>query len=122
MPAYFSSKFKKQIRVVMTSALLLLCLQGTQWIGLSHGISHARSQIQEQAYSTQVDCQPSINHSADVCHLFDAVSLAGFIPSSWIGRIAFQNPATEFINKSYLFVSLTTLEIYQSRAPPTHLL
>ncbi len=122
MSAYFSSKFKKQIRVVLSSALLLLCLQGTQWVGLSHGISHAKSQILEQANSIQTDCQSSINHSADVCHLFDAVTLAGFIPSSWIGGIAFHNPASEFSNKSYLFISLNTLEIYQSRAPPAHLL
>ena len=122
MPAYFSSKFKKQIRVALTAAMLLLCLQGTQWVGLSHSVAHAKSQTQEQARSTQAECQQSINHSADVCHLFDAVSLAGFIPSPLIGGITFHNPASEFSNKSYLFISFTALELYQSRAPPILLL
>ena len=122
MSAYFSCIFKKQIRTALTAVLLLLCLQGTQWVGLSHSISHAKSQTQEQAKTSQVECQQSIKHSADVCHLFDAVSLAGFIPSLLIDSMVFHNPTAEIGHKPYLFINLTTLEHYQSRAPPSRLL
>jgi len=122
MVAYFSSKLSKQIHAAFTVALLVFCLLGTHWIGLSHSISHGLSQSQtlESEATGQVD--KSFSHSSDVCHLFDALSLAGFIPSS----------ATDL---SSLYSGSLTLDLivdsfapnletasYQSRAPPAFIL
>ena len=122
MTAYFSSKLIKQINAAFTVALLVFCLLGTHWVGLSHSISHGipQSQALESKASAQLD--KNFSHSSDVCHLFDALSLAGFIPNSGLNL----SPS--------LTVSLTAnitvdsfapkLEIasYQSRAPPAFIL
>ena len=122
MAAYFSSKLTKQIHAAFTVALLVFCLLGTHWIGLFHSISHgiSQSQVLESKTSTQID--KSFSHSSDVCHLFDALSLAGFIPKS--------NPDPSTSLSSSLIVNVIVdsfapkLEItsYQSRAPPTFIL
>jgi len=122
MAAYFSSKLTKQIHAAFTVALLVFCLLGTHWIGLSHSISHGITQNQalENKASAQID--KSFSHSSDVCHLFDALSLAGFIPKS--------NPDLSLSLSGSLTVNVVVnsfapkLEIasYQSRAPPTFIL
>ncbi|HAT39915.1 MAG TPA: hypothetical protein DCW35_08930 [Polynucleobacter sp.] len=118
MHAYFSSNFKKQIRTICMAVLLLSCLQGRQWLGVLHSISHSRSQVHELTNTVQSDCQLLINHSSDVCHLFDALSLAGFIPSLFIDNIALNNFVVDSSHASYQFISLTSLETYQSKALP----
>ena len=122
MVAYFSSKLSKQIYAAFTVALLVFCLLGTHWIGLSHSISHGISQSQtlESKASSQVD--KSFNHSSDVCHLFDALSLAGFIPYSTA------DISTSFSGSLILglivdsFAPNLETASYQSRAPPSFIL
>jgi hypothetical protein len=122
MAAYFSSKLSKQIHAAFAVALLVFCLLGTHWIGLSHSISHGISQSQtlESKVTTQVD--KSFSHSSDVCHLFDALSLAGFIPSS---ATALSSSYSVSLTLSLIVDSFApNLETasYQSRAPPTFIL
>jgi hypothetical protein len=120
MVAYFSSKFTKQIHVAFTAAVLVFCLLGTHWIGLSHSISHAG--VQNQVAKASTNIEKSFNHSSDVCHLFDALSLAGFAPSSHAyvdltlaGSLDLQNSSNPSLRS---FVSSP----YHSRGPPTLIL
>jgi hypothetical protein len=122
MVAYFSSKLTKQIQTAFTAALLVFCLLGTHWIGLSHSISHGISQGQarESKVSSQVD--KSFSHSSDVCHLFDALSLAGFIPNTTAATdltISGSLNASVIVNR---FTPKLEVASYQSRAPPTFIL
>ena len=122
MVAYFSSKFKKQIYAAFTASLLVFCLLGSHWVGFSHSISHAHLQSQTEASPASVDAQPSLHHSSDVCHLFDALSLAGFIAQDSEIAIAishFDNQSDRFDNS---LIAQAPIERYQSRAPPTLLL
>uniref|UniRef100_B1XUN3 Uncharacterized protein n=1 Tax=Polynucleobacter necessarius subsp. necessarius (strain STIR1) TaxID=452638 RepID=B1XUN3_POLNS len=89
MVAYFSSKFTKQIHATFTASLLVICLVGTHWMGFPHSISHAHLQSQAESNSVLIDTPPSLNHSSDVCHLFDALTLAGFITPDSDIAIAF---------------------------------
>ena len=122
MAAYFSSKFKKQIQVALSVALLAFCLLGTRWIGLSHSISHANMQSQSEASSIAVHASPSLSHSSDVCHLFDAITLAGFLASDTISPGTFGNHDNQSDGLVNTFILQAVTEHYQSRAPPTLLL
>ena len=118
MSAYFSSKFTKQIQVALSVALLILCLLGTRWVGLSHHISHAHVHSQTEASSVAVDTFSSANHSSDVCHLFDALTLAGFIGSDPATSIVYNNVSEQSSTFNSAFISIARIENYQSRAPP----
>jgi hypothetical protein len=122
MVAYFSSKLTKHIRAAFTVALLVFCLLGTHWIGLSHSISHGTSQSQalESKATSQVD--KSISHSSDVCHLFDALSLAGFIPNSAVDLPALLSSSLFSAAAVDSFAPKLEIVSYQSRAPPTFIL
>jgi hypothetical protein len=122
MVAYFSSKLSKQVQTVFAVALLVFCLLGTHWNGLSHSISHGTSQSQalESKATSQMD--KSFGHSSDVCHLFDALSLAGFIPNS---ATDLPSALTDSLTASLIVDSFTPkldATSYQSRAPPTFIL
>jgi hypothetical protein len=122
MVAYFSSRITKHLHTTFTVALLVFCLLGTHWVGLSHGISHGISQSKalESKVSNQID--KSFNHSSDVCHLFDALSLAGFIPNS---TADIPSSYSGFLKVRVIVDSFTPkLEIasHQSRAPPAFIL
>ena len=122
MVAYFSSKLTKQLRAAFGAALLVFCLLGTHWIGLSHSISHGVSQSQGLDNKEVSQADKNFSHSSDVCHLFDALSLAGFIPNSAndvIGSFAV-SVADGVIAQS--FVAKIEAASYQSRAPPTFIL
>jgi hypothetical protein len=122
MAAYFSSKLTKQVRVAFSVALLVLCLLGTHWIGLSHSISHGNPQgltLDSKAVS-QVD--KGFNHSSDVCHLFDALSLAGFIPNSAADTLALFNVALADPVLVESFAPKLVVASYHSRAPPSFIL
>ena len=122
MSAYFSSKFKKQIRAAITAALLAFCLLGTHWIGLAHSISHAGFQNQLVEANTSANIDKSFNHSSDACHLFDALSLAGFVPS---GHGDFEATLINSVDRQVSNnPSLRSLagNSYHSRAPPTFIL
>jgi hypothetical protein len=119
MIAYFSSKFKKQIHVALSIVLLAFCLLGTRWIGLSHSISHANFQSQTEISSTAVDAAPSQNHNSDVCHLFDALTLAGFVASDNAASVKHVNHANHSRAFDSSHIAQSFIERYQSRAPPT---
>ena len=122
MVAYFSSKFKSQIHAAFTAAVLVFCLLGTHWVGLSHGISHAGFQNQVSTVNASPITSKSFSHSSEVCHLFDALSLAGFVPNSYadaeatlisiLGLQSSNNPSLRSFASSS----------YHSRAPPTFVL
>jgi len=122
MVAYFSSKFMKQIHAAFTAALLVFCLLGTHWIGLSHSISHAGFQNQLLEANTSANIDKSFNHSSDVCHLFDALSLAGFVPSNHIQAPIILVSALDLQNSSNPSLRSLTGSSYHSRAPPTFIL
>lgn len=119
MVAYFSSKFKKQIQVALSIVLLAFCLLGTRWVGLSHSISHANFQSQTEISSTAVDAAPSQNHNSDVCHLFDALTLAGFVAADTINPVVHSNHANHSVGFDTYYIAQAFIEHYQSRAPPT---
>ena len=122
MVAYFSSKFKKQIQVALGVVLLVFCLLGTRWIGLSHSISHAHFQSQTETSASAVEAGPSLNHSSDVCHLFDALTLAGFISSDSTIVITYGSGNNQSNRFDRGLIAQALIERYQSRAPPTLLL
>jgi hypothetical protein len=122
MVAYFSSKFSKQYRALFSSALLLICLLGTQWIGLDHSITHSNQQ-QASIQKLAADHQSlSFNHSSDTCHLFDALTLAGFIPSQAFNidsRSVLGFPLAQF---NHSLIAQFRTSSYLSRAPPTFII
>ncbi|MBU3563102.1 hypothetical protein [Polynucleobacter sp. Tro8-14-1] len=122
MIAYFSSKFTKQIHAALTAALLVFCLLGTHWIGLSHSISHAGFQNQVFEANTSNNIDKSFKHSSDTCHLFDALSLAGFVPSNHIEAAVILISASNLQNSSNPSLRSLAGNSYHSRAPPTFIL
>ncbi len=118
MVAYFSSKFKKQIQVALSIVLLAFCLLGTRWIGLSHSISHANFQSQTEVSSIAVDVAPSQNHNSDACHLFDALTLAGFVATDIVTTVIHINQPNQSGGVDSSFIAQAFIEHYQSRAPP----
>ncbi|QWE09531.1 hypothetical protein [Polynucleobacter ibericus] len=119
MPAYFSSKLIKQLQAAFAATLLVLCLLGTHWIGFSHSISHEQLQSQMEVGSTSSDKLPSLNHSSDVCHLFDALALAGFIASKSLTETSYSTSVFFLVNLDTALLAQIAIEHYQSRAPPT---
>ena len=122
MVAYFSSKLLKQAQAVLVCALLLVCLVGTHWIGYAHSISHASQDYQVLSKSYAVENDATLSHSIEVCHLFDALSLAGFIPDTPNAL-----PETKFgnfylANNTELQFAQNVALAYRSRAPPPTLL
>ena len=122
MVAYFSSKLKKQMYAAFTATLLVFCLLGTHWIGLSHSISHAGFQDSSLEVSKSSAVDKSLSHSSDVCHLFDALSLAGFVPSTQSDSSAFELSALVQSNVNLPFLRNLFSSAYQSRAPPYFIL
>ena len=121
MVAYFYSKFTMQIRLAFAGALLAICLLGTHWIGFSHSISHATQQNQSELVASMA-ASTSVTHSSDVCHLFEALTLAGFITLSNAIDISTQVSLRLIeITQDSLIKTWSALP-YQSRAPPTILL
>jgi hypothetical protein len=121
MDALFLSKLNKQIRGWMALSFLLVSLLGTHWIGYAHGINHSGLSNQ----TTELNCTDQateIQHSSASCHLYDALTLAGFIasePNHFISITAF-GQARDKLNKPYL--DSIHAGLYQSRAPPTFIL
>jgi hypothetical protein len=122
MVAYFSSKFKKQIHAAFTAALLVFCLLGTHWIGLSHSISHAGIQNQVAKADASSNIEKSFNHSSDACHLFDALSLAGFVPNSHVIDEASLTGSLDHQGSSNPSLRRLAANSYHSRAPPAFIL
>jgi hypothetical protein len=122
MVAYFSSRFTKQVHAALTAALLALCLLGTHWVGLSHAISHAGLQKQAIEVNVSNNMDKSFNHSSDTCHLFDALSLAGFVSSNHTESEVILIGASDLQNSSNPSLRSLAGNSYHSRAPPTFIL
>jgi hypothetical protein len=118
MIAHFSSKLKKQINAAFVAILLAICLLGTHWIGLNHGISHAKIQQHSISQSFEDGMTSTYGHSSDICHLFDALTLSGFAPSSIfipVIQLAFSESSTFSVDE----VTHQLFPIfYLSQAPP----
>jgi len=122
MVAYFSSKFTKQIQAAFSVALLLFCLLGTHWIGFAHSVSHAGLHSQSIEKSTASESSPSLTHSSDVCHLFDALTLALFVPGNDSSLVTSTQYALDIAKSEDSILIESPLVAYQSRAPPTFIL
>jgi hypothetical protein len=119
MVAYFSSKLIKQMHATLASVLLVACLLGTHWIGYAHSVSHASKAYPTQSQINAPETDVVFSHSSEVCHLFDALSMAGFIPEA-----SYQNLTTPVVfnyvvsNLRFHFAQTSALA-YHSRAPPS---
>ncbi len=122
MVAYFSSKLTKQIRAALTVALLTFCLLGAHSIGLSHSISHGDAQYQALQTNTPDKIDKSFSHSSEICHLFDSLTLAGFIPNANADlNIVFARSLAIRVILD-LFSPSLVIASYESHAPPTLIL
>jgi hypothetical protein len=122
MVAYFPSKYSKRLLAAFSVALLLFCLLGTHWVGFAHGISHAGLSNQSVDQCSAADSGAGITHSSDTCHLYDALTLAGFVP---VGDSAIVHLPVSFstpISSAELVLIESASASYQSRAPPTFIL
>jgi hypothetical protein len=119
MVAYFYSKFTNKMKIAFAAGFLVFCLIGTHAIGFSHSISHAHLQSQAAVTSITAEGLPSLNHSADVCHLFDALTLAIFVGSNPVSLLSYNGIKQEFSSIDALSIAHASFEPYQSRAPPS---
>jgi hypothetical protein len=122
MVAYFSSKLTKQIQAALAVTLLLICMMGTHWIGFAHRISHASVAQQNISQTLATELTPAYSHSSDVCHLFDALTLAGFLPGPLGATLTAQIVNTLLISPTVFLPAQVVLSAYQSRAPPNFIL
>ena len=118
MVAYFSSKFTNKLKIAFTVVSLVFCLLGTHAIGFSHSISHAHPQSQTDLASISSESLPSLSHSSDACHLFDALTLAGFIAVDSV-VVTYDSFAQQSSHAKLASHAQATFDHYQSRAPPT---
>ncbi|QWD75050.1 hypothetical protein FD961_04385 [Polynucleobacter sp. TSB-Sco08W16] len=122
MVAYFSSKLSKHVRALIAITLLLICMVGTNWFGFAHSISHGIVQQQTIDQASASDHAPTFSHSSDACHLFDALTLAGFIPNAYQHTSAAQPASLNLTTALDLAFSQAAVFGYHSRAPPTFIL
>ena len=122
MVAYFSSKSIKQMHAALASALLAACLLGTHWIGYAHSVSHATKEYQAHSASNSPESDVSFSHSSDVCHLFDALSLAGFVPEAPSKSLTTSTAIHYLASHQQFQFAQTSALAYHSRAPPSPLL
>jgi hypothetical protein len=120
MVAYFSSKLKTRFQVVIPLGALLICLLGTQWVGLNHSISHTQSNQTIERSTTEQD--PMFQHGSASCHLFDALSLASFITPNNFLVFTGLVPSIYFSNCEQSLKQEKHIAVYQSRAPPSSIL
>jgi len=122
MVAYFSSKLTKQVKATLAVALLMVSMLGTHWIGFAHSISHASAQQQSLSQASASEIASTFNHSSDACHLFDGLTLAGFIPGNFSAVLATIVSSIAPANLRLPIIAQATLAAYQSRAPPSFIL
>jgi len=121
MNALFLSTLRKQLKGCIALSFLLISISGTHWIGFAHGISHSGIQHQKIELSC-IDQAPTLEHDSVGCHLYDALTLAGFTPSA-APPFAVQKPVTtlKHLTSDFLVAGIQ-LGLYQSRAPPAFIL
>jgi hypothetical protein len=122
MVAYFPSKYPRRLLAAFSVALLLFCLLGTHWVGFAHGISHAGLHSQNIEQCSAANSSAEIAHSSDACHLYDALTLAGFIASDTATQSHIASSTTSFKASSNSPAAQIHIGLYQSRAPPTFIL
>ena len=103
-------------------ALLLFCLLGTHWLGFAHGISHAGLSAQSIEQCSAADSSAGITHSSDACHLYDALTLAGFVPVGDSNTVHLPVYFSSLISSAELVLIESASASYQSRAPPSFIL
>jgi hypothetical protein len=122
MAAHFSSRLKEQINATLVVILLAFCTLGTHWVGYAHSVSHAAKEYQTHSISNTPEADVAFSHSSDVCHLLDALSLAGFVPQSSSEGLATSVVIHHLASKQQFHFAETSALAYQSRAPPTPLI
>ena len=122
MVAYFPSKYPRRLLAAFSVALLLFCLLGTHWVGFAHSISHSGLHSQSIDQCSAADSSAGITHSSDTCHLYDALTLAGFVPAGNSDFISHALFSSEIIHSSDLALVGSVSTAYQSRAPPIFIL
>ena len=119
MGALFFSKSSKQLRVLIALGFLLFGILGNQYLGFMHSIAHTGfQQSNTELSSTDKEVSFGISHGSAACHLFDALTLAGFIAPNIQSSVS----TTNYSENSFVFTNLPTAQVskasYQSRAPP----
>ncbi|MBU3577986.1 hypothetical protein [Polynucleobacter sp. UK-Kesae-W10] len=122
MVAYFSSRLHLRASALIALVLLAICLQGTHWAGFAHSISHANTLQQSLSQDSTPDQASSLCHSSDSCHLYDALSLAGFAPGTVIGIINHPIAGLNIISRPFAAPFLTPVYTYLAQAPPNFIL
>ena len=122
MVAYFPSKYPRRLFAAFSVALLLVCLLGTHWAGFAHGISHAGLSKQSIEQCSATDSVTGITHSSDTCHLYDALTLAGFVPVGDSDVVHLPVYFSALVLSADLVLIESASASYQSRAPPTFIL
>jgi len=122
MVAYFPSKYPRRLLAAFSVALLLFCLLGTHWLGFAHGISHAGLSAQSIEQCSAADSSAGITHSSDACHLYDALTLAGFVPVGDSNTVHLPVYFSSLISSAELVLIESASASYQSRAPPSFIL
>ena len=122
MIALFSSKLNKQVHAIVVAILLAFCLLGMHWVGLNHGVSHLGLVKQTVCESAAVASMPTTAHSSDVCHLYDALMLAGCIPPSFSSAPLASHNQSSGLQSKAAQVDAPSLIAYQSQAPPSFIL
>jgi hypothetical protein len=122
MVAYFPSKYPRRLLAAFSVALLLFCLLGTHWVGFAHGISHAGLHSQSIEQCSATDSGAGITHGSDTCHLYDALTLAGFVPVGDSDVVHLPVSFSALIPSVDLILIESASASYQSRAPPTLIL
>jgi hypothetical protein len=121
MGALFLSRLNKQFRGWIALSFLLASLLGTHWIGFTHAIAHSGIHYQNIELSC-VDQAPTLGHSSANCHLFDALTLAGFVastPSTFLDSNFFHEVQSASNDAPS---ARSPIGLYQSRAPPSFIL
>ena len=123
MAAYFPSKYPKRLLAAFSVALLLFCLLGTHWVGFAHSISHAGLSVQSSELCSAANASGAgITHSSDACHLYDALTLAGFVPVVDFAIDSLLVYTSAIIPSVEPVLIESSTASYQSRAPPTFIL
>jgi hypothetical protein len=118
MVAYFPSKLTKQMQAVLATVFVMVCLIGTQWLGFDHSISHAKIQQHSISQSSVNGITSTYSHSSDACHLFDALTLSGFVPSSIFNTSIQPTYSASNIFPIDAVIHQSSLSPYLSQGPP----
>ena len=120
MLAFFSRRMRNRFRIALALGCLLLCLLGTQSIGLKHSISHSLPSQQIELGIN--DSDTLVQHGSASCHLYDALSLASFITPDLSLSIAHAPNQLDYIAHDQSIKHPELSSPYHSRAPPTFIL